>query len=362
MSRSPRATLCLCYAAALLLGGGGCKSSLVSKTAPEPSSRALDSGRLAPELRLTDQEPEPARRNWTLYPAIVQLDSGTDIYAIGDIHGDYDRLVALLSRHGILLALPAAPEEARWGAGDAVLVITGDTIDKGSDSLKVLRLILALRDSAQSAGGRVILTLGNHEAEFLANPGAAKVADFAAELRAAGIQPADVAAGRNLLGQYLRSLPAAVKIRDWFFCHAGHTAGRTLAELSAQIESGVDQLGYGAPILSESTSLLEARIEPTPWWEDGGDPQANLTQAASALGGRHIVMGHQPGKYRFSDGSIRKKGTLYAHLGVLFFIDVGMSRGVDYSAGALLRIQTRGSQTSATALYADGSMSLIWQG
>jgi hypothetical protein len=41
-------------------------------------------------------------------------------------------------------------------------------IDKYTDSLDVIALFRALQQSATAAGGRVIVTLGNHEAEFLA--------------------------------------------------------------------------------------------------------------------------------------------------------------------------------------------------
>jgi hypothetical protein len=43
-------------------------------------------------------------------------------------------------------------------------------IDKGPDAPDVVRFLSALQTSAASAGGRVIVTMGNHEAEFLAAP------------------------------------------------------------------------------------------------------------------------------------------------------------------------------------------------
>ena len=41
-------------------------------------------------------------RDWAKYPAIVQIDTGEDIFAIGDVHGDYDRLVKLLTAAKII--------------------------------------------------------------------------------------------------------------------------------------------------------------------------------------------------------------------------------------------------------------------
>src|SRR5262249_23656059 len=119
---------------------------------------------------------------------------------------------------------------------------------------------------------------------------------------------------------------------------------------------------YGAPVLLSDDSLLEARVDPKPWWELSGDPASNLGNNAKALGAKHIVMGHQPGKYTFADNSTRDKGKLFPRYGVLFLIDAGMSHGVDYSKGGLLYIQTGASQTTATALYADGSSTQLWKG
>jgi hypothetical protein len=46
--------------------------------------------------------------------------------------------------------------------------------------------------------------------------------------------------------------------------------------------------------------------------------------------------------------------------GLVFLIDMGMSRGVDYSKGALLRIQRDGTNETATAVFADGSREQLW--
>src|SRR5262249_6037678 len=152
----------------------------------------------------------------------------------------------------------------------------------------VLIFFQALGDAASAAGGQVIATSGNHEAEFLANPTDTntKSADFIAELKAAGISPADVGAGTVPLGQYLRSLPFAARVNDWFFAHAGNTAGRTLSQLSADLQSGVEAAGWGAPVLAADDSLLEARLSngATPWWiQAGKDPVTVLQGYAAAL-------------------------------------------------------------------------------
>src|SRR5207244_2043840 len=117
------------------------------------------------------------------------------LYALGDVHGDYDRLVTLLIAAKVLASEPPRPDQARWAAGPAVLVCTGDLIDKGNQGLRVLALLRALQDSAQEVGGRLLVTMGNHEAVFLASPARGlKTEEFRRELVSRGLDPSVVAA------------------------------------------------------------------------------------------------------------------------------------------------------------------------
>jgi hypothetical protein len=316
-----------------------------------------------------------ADRDWKQSPAIVEVDTREDVWAIGDVHGDYERLVDLLTEARVIAERPAKPHEVKWNLGKAVLVCTGDMIDKGDESLHVLALFRALQADADRAGGRVIITMGNHEAEFLADPQDDKKAkEFRAELKAKGLDPVEVAQGRDRdgIGAFLRSLPFAARVNDWFFAHAGNTQGKTLAELNAALRDGVDQSGFGADILSSSKSLLEAKLkDPRPWWEADGDTaqesRARLGGFLDRLGVKHLVIGHQPEDVRFSDGSEREKGKMFAALdGMVFLIDVGMSRAkamkkpeLDYSKGALLLMQSRPTP-KATKIRHDGSTEPLW--
>ncbi len=84
--------------------------------------------------------------------------SGVDrVVAISDVHGAYDGMEATLRSAGIL------DDELNWAAGETHLVITGDLLDRGPDSRKVMDLIMNLEPQASAAGGFVHLLLGNHE-------------------------------------------------------------------------------------------------------------------------------------------------------------------------------------------------------
>jgi hypothetical protein len=79
------------------------------------------------------------------------------IVAVGDVHGAGDAFVSILQRAGLINS------ERRWTGGTAVLVQTGDLLDRGTAVRAVLDLLMALEPQASAAGGRVQVLLGNHE-------------------------------------------------------------------------------------------------------------------------------------------------------------------------------------------------------
>ena len=306
-------------------------------------------------------------RDWKTSPAVVELSTTEDILALGDVHGDYERLVRLLAAAGVIAPAPARPADVQWTAGKAVLVCTGDLIDKGNQNLDVIAAFQAMQAGATQAGGRVIVTMGNHEAMFLAYGARDRHADtFLDELHSRKIEPEQVVAGRDALGvgRLLNAMPIAVQVNDWFFAHAGNPGPRTMAELRDGLQREIDAKGYTADLVLDPHSVLEARLTPTPWWEHEGESpdasQVRLRKVLSQLGARHMVIGHTPGKVKFAGGADRKHGEPYVVFdGLLFLNDVGMSRAINDSEGVLLRIRPGGD---VTAIYPDGSRRSLWTG
>ncbi len=321
----------------------------------------------------------PVKRDWHAFPAVAEIQTDADIYAIGDMHGDFEKAAKLLVAAGLIAGIPANPKAVVWSGGKSVFVCTGDMIDKWTQGVEVLQMMRALQASAQKSGGRVVVTLGNHEAEFLASHGdEKKAADFSQELLAMRIDPADVAAGKDAdgLGAWLQNRPIAAKVNDWFFCHAGNTFGVSLKELESSIEKGVDKDGFGTFVLAEPNSILEARMGPVPWWMMALTTQAATQNAAetepaessgacilkkyiAALGCKHLAVGHQPGNVSFGGGIERKAGEPFAYDGILFLMDVGMSRGVQDSRGIILKIQ-HGVKGHVSAVDDAGNERLLW--
>ena len=79
------------------------------------------------------------------------------VIAVGDVHGDYDQLVAVLQSAGVI------DQEGKWIGGKTHLVQTGDMLDRGPDSRKVMDLLMRLEGEASKTGGRVHVLIGNHE-------------------------------------------------------------------------------------------------------------------------------------------------------------------------------------------------------
>jgi hypothetical protein len=292
-----------------------------------------------------------ADRDWKRFPAVVEVDTKADVYAIGDAHSDFVRLTNVMKGAGLI------DQNLRWKAGDAVLVVPGDMIDKGPRAVDVLRLLRDLRN-----GGHAIVLAGNHEAEFLADPHESKVKEFASQLSAAGMDAGDVAQCKGEIGEFLCSLPFAARVNDWYFSHAGNSGGRSLRQISADIESGFAKHGYKTDQLIGDESILEARLngKGRKVWMDEGLPKTSerelLAGYAAKLGVKHIVEGHVPSEVRFADGVVRHAGEMFQRFGTLFLIDTGMSQGVDDSLGAALHI----TSTSATAICPDGKTTVLW--
>jgi hypothetical protein len=203
----------------------------------------------------------------------------------------------------------------------------------------VLDYWMALVTSARRHGGEVIVLLGNHEAEFLADPDNSKATELRAEL--VGISAKTFASASNRHGRFLRERPIAALIDGWFFSHSGNSQGNSIAEIGDKFVNAADANHWDAHFLLDSNSILEARE----WWPRK-NTRAFLDGYLAALPARHFVFGHDPNG--FADPPT---GDIEVHSqGRLLLIDVGMSGAVNYSHGKLLRIDRPGSSAEAASM------------
>jgi len=82
------------------------------------------------------------------------------VIAVGDIHGDYSKLIKVL-RHAKVLH----PDYEIWYANDTALVQTGDIFDRGPDSLDIVNRLINISEDAPRyyKNASVQFLLGNHE-------------------------------------------------------------------------------------------------------------------------------------------------------------------------------------------------------
>lgn len=272
----------------------------------------------------------------------VDLNRPRELYALSDVHGGYDRLVALLAGARVIAGIPARPDAVVWSAADAVLVVAGDLVDKGPQGLEVIEVLRALEASAAAAGGRVLVLLGNHEAELFVNPTNRKASGsdgLDRQLASLGLDP-ERFVEEDPRAAWLLGRPLGARVGRWFFSHGGSTHGRDLVQLDAALRADLSaHPTFDGPELVGAASILEERG----WYDDAAVAPAN----AQALGVSHLVFGHDP-------NALGPRGAIaVAQEGLLFRIDCGMSPNVNDSTGCLLHVRHEGAVEITEELRAD---------
>jgi hypothetical protein len=275
---------------------------------------------------------------------ICDLHTDQRVVAIGDVHGAYEPFVAILREAGLIDA------RDRWIGGSALLVQTGDVLDRGPDSRRVIDLLRKLERSAARAGGGVYALLGNHELMRLTGDwryvSAREVAAFrrgdstgADEFRAAF-----AAAGGY--GRWLISHAAIAKINGMIFVHGGvspSVAPLGCRGINAAIETELDDLAAGRNL---STAL--GNDVSGPLWYRGlaTEPEDSFASSVGTifqnLDANGMVIGHT-----VSPGRIT---TRFA--GRVVMIDTGMLGGELARDGTPSALEMRG--TELTAIYLGG--------
>jgi hypothetical protein len=317
-------------------------------------------------------------------PSTCALQTTERIVAVGDVHGAYDKFTGILRAAGII------DGRERWTGGRAVLVQTGDVLDRGADSRKALDLLRRLERDATRAGGRVHALLGNHEVMRMIGDwryvsegeyAAFRTAD-SADLRERAYQavladaakrapaespPRDDAAFREQFmkevplgflemraafsaageyGRWLRGHDVVVKINDILFVHGGLTLAAASMGCDGLNET-VRREVAGNPTPEAVPSMLAAS-EMGPLWYRGLAEQpepalaGEVTAMLAKLGARAIVIGHTVTR----DGRISPRFD-----GRVVQIDTGMLDGTFFPGGAPSALEIRGS--TLAAIYSD---------
>jgi len=286
----------------------------------------------APPTAAPEATPEPAPEPEPDGPSQGPPDR---VVAIGDLHADLPDALAVLAMSGLV------DESGSWSGGQTILVQTGDTTDRGPDSLEVIELLMRLEGEATAAGGQVHALLGNHEVMNMVgdlryvSPG--DLADFeSSEARARAFSD------QGELGRWLRSKDAVVQVGDTVYAHGG--VSPTFAKvgvngLSEAVRRAIDA-EPAHPVLRDTGPL---------WFRDyllADETIAckMLAESLDTLGAKRMIVGH----------TTQRSGRIGVRCGgAILGIDTGIS---SHYGDNLAAVELRAGD--AWALYPEGPVDI----
>ena len=300
-------------------------------------------------------------------PAVAASPPQPDrIVAIGDLHGDFSVWRDISGAAGLVDAA------GHWAGGRTTLVQVGDVVDRGPETLKILRELMRLQKEAPKQGGRVVALVGNHEAmnmtgdlrytvpadyaafatprspAFREKLYATKKAEIEAKYRldnpsmtSAAIHDAWVAATplgwveqrlawapNGEVGKWVSHNPAVADIAGNLFVHGGLSveySKRSVDQINSSVSSALasvdrspnsiltDPLGplWYRGLITRDPKVTEIPVGKTP----RPAIEQELTTVLAAHGARRMIVGHTP----------NLKGIQLLYGGKLVTIDTGNS-------------------------------------
>jgi serine/threonine protein phosphatase 1 len=205
-----------------------------------------------------------------LIPAPATLPPGQRVYAIGDVHGCLDRLVAL---HEMI-----AEDIASRPAQHTTLVHLGDYVDRGSDSAQVIDWLI---NQPPVPADAFVNLMGNHEhmmlsavagvdreapSQWLMNGGADSLLSWGISRAVLPAEWAGRIPRQHLV--FLRDLAISHRIGPYLFVHAGVRPGIPLNQQSKQDMMWIrepflsSRINHGAVIVHGHTPKREPIVQP----------------------------------------------------------------------------------------------------
>ncbi|EPQ26934.1 uncharacterized protein PFL1_05568 [Pseudozyma flocculosa PF-1] len=272
--------------------------------------------------------------------------------AVADLHGDLEHALNVFR----MASLVSSTSES-WIAGHDTLVSTGDIVDRGDDTIKLYRLFRSLRMQSKQAGGEVRNLVGNHEVmnalgdwRYVTKGDIESFGGAAARRTAMSTQgwigqewlrDYNVTTTVPLLPPDHPGLPKGYTPPSASFVHGGITpayAERGIDEINriakSLLRKGLDEERPSGWLPPDTTPEEQAVwSESGPLWYRGyateDEPEACriAEKATSALGVRHLVMGHTP----HFDGFVMRCPSAE-----ILLIDTGISRAYGGEQSALV--------------------------
>jgi len=232
-------------------------------------------------------------------PETVVTRANTDLFVVADTHGEYEILLAMLQKQRIV------DPRLRWSFGRGHLVILGDVFDRGPNHTEILWLLYALEPQARRAGGAVHLLLGNHETMVLRGDLRYLNGKYSRTAALLGVNSyAQLFDAASVLGQWLRTLPAALKINGLLCVHGGISPALveqriSLTDINAGVRAALADAAPGTQAAAGRAEFLMGREGPL-WYrgyfaEHADFPTAtgeDVDRALQWFGVSHILVGH----------------------------------------------------------------------
>lgn len=228
----------------------------------------------------------PKKRNKSTYKKVPK------IFAVSDIHGNYEVFEGLLKESGII------GDNLNWKWGKGHLVINGDILDRGDKVTECLWLIYKLENQAEKSGGKVHFLLGNHEVMVIADNQKSYVHEkYIFPCAKLGIDYHDLLGEDYILGRWLRTKKVAVKINDILFVHGGIppeyvASGQSIDEMNQAIFEYINRPADGSSQFNPDDLAIQ------PVWYRGYFEEENMENVIrdqlDYYKADKIVVGHTP--------------------------------------------------------------------
>ncbi len=226
-------------------------------------------------------------------PATAVLPAVPRIAVLSDIHGQYDLLVRLLRANALIDA------QDRWAYGTGTLVIAGDVFDRGPRVTEAFWLLYGLQQQAAAAGGAVHFVLGNHETMVLYDDLRYVNPKYLRSAQLLGRSYPQLYGTDSVIGQWLRTRPALLRIGDTLFLHGGISPEALQLALHPELTNAAYQASLGTPrdqVKADPASapLYDGKTSPI-WYRgyfDGRLDTEGVQAVLDHLGLRRIVVGH----------------------------------------------------------------------
>jgi len=254
-------------------------------------------------------------------------------FVIGDIHGQYSKLVKLMRGAGLV------DQRLNWSGEDATLCFIGDFTDRGPDGLQSIDWIIDLQHQATDAGGRIVALLGNHEVLLLAAHrfGEEPLTEFGRSfthvwLRNGGHEE-DLARLTPAQIDWITKLPAMVQFNDTLLTHPDSvvyvTYGKSVQEVNMKV---AEMMQSEAPatwdkFLYDTTLRLAFSNRD----QEGNDQSEKAKHAIrdylKTYGSRRLIHGHTPIHYMTKRSARSVTEALSYADGLCVNVDGGMYLG-----------------------------------